>query len=119
MRPCLGPTAPPGVRFSVPSALFTLSGIWNIRDRPCSCKLTTQCAHGAGAYAPCPPAAGAGEVCLRSHNLRCLHSRPKAIVAVGFSVSMTTTRGWLLPKVAMATIRGESCLGCFGWLFHE
>lgn len=71
---------------------------------------------------PLPHLSGNEWVCLLPENL-VLSFRTglthKSQMLLGFSVAMATVGGWLHPKVVMATIRGESCLGCFGWLFHE
>lgn len=76
---------------------------------------------------PCPSypflsCQGIEWVCLLPENLVlsfCTGLTHKSQMLLGFSVAMATVGGWLHPKVVMATIRGESCLGCFGWLFHE
>ena len=112
-----GPSLGVSLTFSLLSSPRLALGTWGADPDPVSWQ------HGAPASragsSPCLPQPQARGACLLPHNLCCLLSLPQAIVAVGFSVSMTTIRGWLRPKVAMATIRGESCLGCFGWLFHE
>ena len=102
--------------FSLLSSPCLAFGTWTPVPKP-----ATECASTSRARAlpPPTPAAGAHWFVYCPTTCDVCTGLPKAIVAVGFSVSMTTIRGWLLPKVAMATIRGESCLGCFGWLFHE